>query len=323
MGDSESKWALAFDFGGTKLRAALVDIGKGRIADRISCPTPVAGKAEACLDQMKRYGKDLLQTSSLHGDSIRAVGISFGGPIQTDRRIVIGSMHVAGWEQIHLPEIMEETFGKPAFMENDANAAALGEWFFGVGERTENFLYVQISTGIGAGLILNKRIFRGGGLAGELGHTRIIDNGPICSCGRRGCLESLASGWAIAREGRFLVSAGRSKILTEICCGVETRLTAEMVFKAAEQGDPACLQAIQAAVRHLAAGIANVICLLDPDIIAIGGGLTRTEIRLDEMVSAEIEKILPRMLQNRVKIRIAQNHGDETLLGAALLTEIG
>jgi glucokinase len=96
-----------------------------------------------------------------------------------------------------------------------------------------------------------------------------------------------------------------------------------MVFQAAEQGDPACLQAIQAAVRHLAAGIANVICLLDPDIIAIGGGLTRTEIRLDEMVSAEIEKILPRMLQNRVKIRIAQNHGDETLLGAALLTEIG
>ena len=199
--EKEPKFVLALDFGGTKLSAAIVNIENGEIAALIQKSTPVQQGAAGTLEVMVATAKEVLGKFGRR-DHVTQTGISFGGPVNQDRTAVLHSHHVADWDGIVLTEIMQDTFGMPAFMDNDANAAALGEWYFGAGKRAQNMLYIQVSTGIGAGLILDSHLYRGAALAGEFGHIIILPDGPACVCGRKGCVESLCAGWAIARDGK-------------------------------------------------------------------------------------------------------------------------
>lgn len=316
-----STYVLAFDFGGTKLAAAVVDIVRGKILLRVHRETPAREGAKASLDVICRAGEEVIEQLGLESSAIQSIGISFGGPISPDRRLVLRSMHVKAWDMLPLPQILADHFGKPAYMDNDANAAALGEWVFGAGKGTENFLYVQISTGVGSGLILERRVYRGAGLAGEFGHFTVLPKGPRCTCGKRGCIESLASGWAIAREGVKEWKRGRATRLGELAGNNPRRITAKLVFQAALEGDEICLEIIRRALHYLSMGVANAICLIDPEVIAIGGGMTRNNFPLLAEMEPQIENFLPPMLRNRTRLALAMNQGDETLIGAALLTQ--
>jgi glucokinase len=320
MDELKHEPVLAFDFGGTKLAAAVVDCLSGKIYAQVQRPTPAHQGAIASLEAMLQAGKEALVKTPAPQRKISSVGISFGGPVSPDRRTVLRSMHIADWESYDLAALVEAAFDQPAFMDNDANAAALGEWQFGAGQGVDNLVYIQVSTGIGAGMIINGQVYRGAGLAGEFGHLTVLEDGPLCSCGKHGCVESLSSGWSIARDGRALLAAGEKSLLIELSGDTPQSLTAEIVLSAYQAGDPAARAIVDRAFRYLALGIANVITLVDPQVVVLGGGVTRSRQVMQDILNAELPQFLPPMFAERSRVVFSQLHGRETLMGAALLT---
>src|SRR5260370_8589951 len=148
---------------------------------------------------MLRISKQLFDGSQ---SRIIGVGISFGGQVASERKRVIRSVHIPGWESVDLVQEISDAFGGSVSIDNDGKSDGLAEWRLGAGSGAQNMAYVQLSTGVGAGLILNGRLYRGGGQAGEFGHQIVVADGPECVCGNRGCVESIAGGWAFARDGR-------------------------------------------------------------------------------------------------------------------------
>lgn len=313
---------LVFDFGGTKLAAGVVDANRGEVLSHVRMPTPASLGACGSIDAIVQAGRQALEAAGVALNELHeGIGISFGGPVSKDRRTVLRSMHVEAWDSVDLPDRIAAVFDRPAYMDNDANAAALGEWAYGAGRGAENLLYVQISTGIGAGLIVRRSVYRGSGLAGELGHSTVLMDGPPCSCGKRGCLESVAAGWAIAREGRALLENGGSPRLGELSKHSPERIDAELVLRASQEGDPGALAVVERALRYLAMGIANAVCLVDPDVVVIGGGVARSRSVMGAILEPELEKFLPAMFRGRVRLAFSHLEGMETLLGAALIAQ--
>ncbi|MGH2458653.1 MAG: ROK family protein, partial [Chloroflexota bacterium] len=186
---------LGLDFGGTKLAAGLAD-ESGRLLGFARCPTDSAAGPNGALVALRGLVAGLPTSEAPPA----AVGASFGGPVDASCRRALLSHHGPGWEDFPLADRVEEIWQVPVKLENDANAAALGECRFGAGQGFRDVLYLTISTGIGAGIVLGGELFRGArGLSGELGHTIVAPGGPRCPCGKRGCLEAVASGPSIAR----------------------------------------------------------------------------------------------------------------------------
>ena len=309
---------LALDFGGTKLAAAVVDRATGEISALVRRPTPRLQGAPACMETMFDMGKQALNKSGLTAPA--QVGISFGGPVSTDRKKVLMSSHVAGWEGVLLPERAEQVFHCPAVMDNDANAAALGSWHFDAHCEPDNMVYIQVSTGIGSGLILNRGLYRGGGIAGEFGHLTMVPDGPKCMCGKRGCLESVCAGWALARDGReALKTASNKSALYQLCRGNPLQMDAKLLIQAARMGDSQANAIVKRAFTALGIAIANVILILDPQIIMLGGGIAKAESEMRAVLEPVITRELHPSFKERCKLQFSHLDGKETLLGAALL----
>jgi glucokinase len=315
-------FALAFDFGGTKLAAGLVDITSGEILNLVRQPAPSEQGAEVCLQSMVDAGSKILEISNVLRSDILGIGISFGGIVSQDHRTVIKSMHVKNWDDFPLPERISKLFELPAYMENDGNAAALGERVFGAGKGTENMLYVQISTGVGSGLILNNRLFRGESLAGEFGHMTVIPNGPDCACGKKGCIESLTSGWALKKYAlEAFNNAAPDSALFRLGSKDPKKIDAELLIQAFREKDPQAVEIITRGFQYLGLGISNAVALIDPRIVVLGGGITRAWDVLVPVVSSAMEEFLPPLFRDgRVRLEHSKLNGSETLLGAAMLT---
>lgn len=316
---TSKKHALALDFGGTKLAAGVVNIETGEISALVRKSTPAEQGAQATLQTMLAAGQEAVQRSGLESQILR-VGVSFGGPISKDRTTVLHSHHVADWDGIRLTDQISQVFGIPAYMDNDANAAALGEWYFGAGKGAENMVYIQVSTGVGAGLILNGQLFRGSALAGEFGHIIVQPGGPRCACGRFGCVESLCSGWALARDGKAaLREASLHSPLRELCAGDPDQISAKTVIEACRRGDAQAEAILRRAFTGLAIGIANVVSLFDPDTLVLGGGVTRAQDVLLRFLEPALQEYLHPLSKGRFVLKFSELNGMETLLGAALL----
>mgnify|MGYP001206376804 CR=1 FL=1 len=254
-------YALGLDFGGTKLAAGVVDLDARRIVDVVQIPTP-PNAVQSC---------DALLSESLHLKGIGAIqgiGVSFGGHVRENR--ILRSVQVAGWEDFPLVTALQARFGAlPVQIANDANATALAEWRFGAGQDVRSLLYVTVSTGIGGGIVIDGRLYEGRhGAAGEIGHTLVAPDGPLCPCGKRGCLEAVAAGPAIARRAVELFS--------ERLPGSSPELTARDVARLAAEGDDLARQALREAGIFLGTALANALNLLDMDCIVVGGGVTRS-----------------------------------------------
>ncbi len=314
---------LALDFGGTKLAAAVVDLAAEKIVGPVvSKHTPVSEGAKGTLNTMIQCGREALAAFN-RPELVKAVGISFGGPVSEDRCSVLRSNHVADWNGAPLVADISHAFHLPARMDNDGNLAALGEWWFGGYRSLENMAYVQISTGVGGGLILDRQLYRGSGLAGEFGHYIVEVNGPQCSCGRKGCLESVCSGWAIARDGRSALALGSANcpILSQLSQNQAETVTAEMVFEACRKGDPACETIVKNALNSLAIMVVNLITCIDPQVIVLGGGLTRSRDIFEIYFLPVVKEQMHPFFKGRCRVELSTLDGNELLLGAALLTQ--
>ncbi|MEI7844844.1 MAG: ROK family protein [Chloroflexota bacterium] len=314
---------LALDFGGTKLAAAVVDLGMEKIVGPvIRQQTPVIEGASGTLDAMIDCGRKAIKAFNSQ-TPIKAVGISFGGPVSNDRQSVLLSNHVENWNGAPLVAEISQAFQLPAAMDNDGNVAALGEWWFGGHRHLDNLIYIQVSTGVGGGFIFNRQLYRGSGLAGETGHYIVDLSGPRCACGRYGCLESVCSGWAIARDGREAISEGstNSPSLVALSKNNPEAVNAAMVFEAARWHDPICESIVHRALNGLSITIVNLITCLDPQVVVLGGGLTRSRDIFEEYLFPIVQERMHPFFNGRCQIEISTLDGNELLLGAALLTQ--
>ena len=310
---------LALDYGGTKLSASLLRVGERAWARRERALSPPQADAHHDQSTMLQMASRLL--AEVPGELI-AVGVSFGGPVDASTGLVRLSHHVPGWEAVPLGAQLQDKFGVAVAVDNDANAAALGEWRVGAGAGSTSLLYVTISTGIGGGWVLDGGIWRGAdGMAGEIGHVLVRPGGALCDCGRRGCLEAHASGLAIAKAARASVAEqpGRGTSLLALADHVAADISAELVARAAAAGDTLAQEILDEAAQMLAFALAGAISLVNPDVVVLGGGVTKSGPRYWQLIQRVTrELVLP---QARVRIVPAALGDDAPLWGAIQLAQ--
>lgn len=259
---------LAADFGGTHLRAALVR-EDGVILERREHHTPEAATSQSIVGEIVELLASVATLGSVRPD---AACIATAGLIDSEHGRVILAPNIPGFRNLVLTAPVAERLGVPAYIENDASAAALGEFRFGAAQGVRHLLHATIGTGIGGGIVIDGKLYRGAkGLAGEIGHIILDPAGPRCSCGSRGCLEALVSGVAFAGRAQRLLESGRSPLLKEIA-GVREPTAADL-YLAATKGDQLCEAEIRNGGHLLGLGLGSLVNVLNPDAVTISGGL--------------------------------------------------
>jgi glucokinase len=261
---------LGVDVGGTKVAVGLVD-HDGKILAQGRKPMVASGTAEAGL-QAVASAIDSLALSSPGG--IHSIGICAPGPLDPKTGVVLNPPNLPCWRDFPLAEKLVSMYHVPVKVDNDANAAALAETRWGAARGYRYVFYATIGTGIGSGIVLDGRIYHGNtGSAGEGGHVSIDYSGPICGCGKRGCIEILAAGPAIGARARARLATGSRSGILELAKGNLADVTSEMVGKAYGAGDPLAREVLQETVELLTAWLGNIVDLLDPDVLVMGGGV--------------------------------------------------
>jgi len=296
------KYAIGIDLGGTNLRVALVS-GEGEIIRKIKEPT-----SENILDAIFKAA------GSFFSDEIVGIGIGVAGLIDRKSGSVLVSPNLHILEEIDLVNEIRGRFGIPVFIENDANAAAFGEMWAGAGKGFSNFILFTLGTGVGGGIIYNRKLLN---ISAEIGHMSIDADGEKCPCGNSGCLESYASVRAILSKAFSILEKDRESLLRESCGGNFYKLTTEDIYKAALNGDSLARELLRNAGRYLGIGIANIINMMSPEAIILAGGLIGAwNIYIQEAIKEASRRAL-KQLFDRVEIIPSSLRDDAGIIGAA------
>ncbi|MCL6588638.1 MAG: ROK family protein [Firmicutes bacterium] len=310
---------VGIDIGGTKTIVAIADDTCEIIAfSRIS--TPREQGPQKVLSDIERALRNLLVQTGNTPSNIRAIGIGCGGPLDREKGIILTAPNLPGWDNLLLAEYFESAFRVPVFIDNDVNLMALGEARRGAGVGVDNLAYFNIGTGIGGGIIINGKLYRGCGNAAEFGHQIILPNGPKCLCGRWGCLEALASGTSIARRTReYLMENSDSKILNY--AKDIASVTAEDVAQAANNGDKLALRIWQETGEYIGLGVSNVINILNPRVVIIGGGVMKVGDLLLQQIKETVQARAMKQLVDDVVIIKGALEDQAGIIGALYLAK--
>jgi len=263
------------------------------ILEEIEVPMDIQAGPEICLSLADRLLKEILLKTKLEKKDILAIGVGVPGPIVADAGMVLAPPIMPGWDRFPIRSTLEKKWGRPVSLNNDAELGALGEWAAGAGRGESNLAYIKVGTGIGCGLLIDGKIYRGiTGSAGEIGHLTIDENGPMCACGNRGCLEAFAGGRAIAKQAMDVIQSNRRTRLTDFLS--DGAITAQQVAAAARQGDLAAQQILTQAGVHIGIAIAGLVNLFNPGMVIIGGGVSQNgDIILDPIRQVVNRRSLP------------------------------
>ena len=307
---------LGIDLGGTNVAAAVVD-REGTILGRASLPTPRG--AEAVADQMAAASLAAAEAAGLTLEGVASVGIGSPGAIDPTAGVVKFWSNL-DFEDVPLGEMMAARLGKEIWLENDANAAALGEYVAGAGKGSQSMVAVTLGTGLGGGAVLNGKLYTGFNYAGlEVGHMVIEHGGRPCTCGRRGCFEAYCSATALIKRTREAMEADPNSLLWKLA-GSPEAVNGRTPFDAAAQGDAAAGRVIDEYVDYLGCGIASLVNLFQPEVVCIGGGPSAQ----GETLMAPVRYILnredyARNNVHRTRLVRASLGNDAGIIGAALL----
>jgi len=263
-------YVIGVDVGGTKL-ATVLATRTGEIVHKVRLPTEAERGPEFGVARLLSMVQRNLDEAGVCSEDVIGIGVACGSPMDAERGIILGPPNLQTWNPVPIVDRLQAEFGIYAQLENDANAGALAEWLFGAGKGRRHVVYMTMGTGIGGGLILDGRLYRGAnGNAGEVGHMRVVDRGgPLCGCGKRGCLEAFCSGPSIARRTReALRDAPTSRIAA--LAGRAEDTTAEHLFAAAREGDALALRLVDETAHYMGVGLANIIQALNPEVIVLG-----------------------------------------------------
>jgi glucokinase len=276
---------LGIDIGGSKCTVVLGTVEKAdtpeitaTIVDRTQFPTQVAGGAKACIQRITDSATELLKKNNWRSSELEGIGISCGGPLDSRLGLVLSPPNLPGWDSIPITQIMKESFKVDARLENDANVCALAEWKFGAARGLKNVVFLTFGTGMGAGLILDGRLYRGtNDLGGEVGHVRLEEEGPV-GYGKAGSFEGFCSGGGIANLAKQMVrdklQAGEKVAFCADPAAIDS-LDAQMIADAAQSGDPLAREVLAVSGRHLGMGLSMLVDILNPEAIVIGGIFAR------------------------------------------------
>jgi len=272
-------WVVGVDIGGTNVVVGLVPTDGGRPASLRKRTTASLGEPEAVVEQLARIIDEVVDEGLASSGGSRAdvlgVGIGSPGPLDLEAGVVLNAFNL-GWRDFALRDGLSEAVGLPAILDNDANCATWGEFWQGAGKGAGSLVGVTLGTGIGGGVILDGRLVHGASAsAGEIGHMTIDFTGRRCKCGNYGCLEAYASGPNIAARAREGIEAGADSLLLRLVDGDPERITAVTVYEAILQGDGYAAEVMLETAKLLGAGIANIVNILNPEVVVIVGGVTR------------------------------------------------
>ena len=269
------EYVVGIDIGGTKLATVVAD-KTGHILGKVRKPTFSEKGPEYAIRLLFDMVREVVNLAGLEQASISAIGVSCGGPLDTKTGIVYSPPNLPGWDALPLKAKLESEFQVPVTIENDANASALAEFRFGGGRGYNAVLYMTMSTGIGGGIVIDGQVYHGANdSAGEVGHQILLPNGPRCGCGKQGCLEALCSGPAIARRAQAAIQKQlegekASTALLTLTDGRIEDVKSEHVLAAARTGDALALELVQETAYYMGWGIANLVNILNPDIVLLG-----------------------------------------------------
>ena len=306
------KLTVGVDLGGTKIQAAVVDTA-GRVVSTERTATDVQGGPSKAVADIVRS----VHACAPDMDSIGAVGIGVAGQVDTETGIVRSAPNL-GWKDFPLGDRLEAVLGIPVVVENDVRAITWGVWQHGAGQGIEDLLVVFVGTGVGGGIVSGGQLLAGDrGVAGELGHSTLVADGRLCTCGRRGCLEAYAGGWAIAARAREAVEAdptGGRAILEE--AGEDT-VTAVTVSRAALAGDALAVRLLEETGRYLGAGIVGFVHALNPRRIVLGGGVIDGNPHLVDLVSGAVKESAIPIFSDRLDVRRSELGSQSGVVGSA------
>lgn len=307
----------AIDLGGTTISAALGDT-TGRLVVERTIPT---ASHEGPAGVLQRIGTLVNQLAAEAGVKPAALGMGVPGLIDfaQGRTLFLPNLPTQ-WREVPVAATLREITGCPVFLLNDARAAALGELVFGLGQSAHTMVFYTLGTGIGGGVVIDGKLRMGAvGGAGEIGHQTIMVDGPLCGCGNRGCLETLASAPAITGEGVRLMRSGLAPKLYELAQGEASNVDPRLMARAAAEGDANVQDALMRALRYLGIGAANMVVALHPDLIVYGGGMAALGSVLTETVYAEIQRRVRMFPAGDVRVECSKLGSQAGILGAIAL----
>jgi glucokinase len=309
--------AIGIDIGGTKIAGALVN-ESGEILNDLKVPTP-ATDPDAIVDAVVHLVAELGA-----GHEVLGVGVAAAGFIDADQAEIIYAPNLS-WRNEPFKQKLQQKIELPILIENDANAAAWAEYRFGAGRGYKHMIMLTIGTGVGGAVIANSKMLRGGyGIAGELGHIRMVPDGQLCGCGSRGCLESYASGTALLKNARRLAKSGdpKGRRLAELE-QENGKLKGEQVYQAIVEGDEGALELLAEVGTWLGSAISSLTAVLDPEIAVIGGGVSQAgNLLLDPIRKSYLDQLPARGYRPELKITTAEFVNDAGVVGAADLIRL-
>jgi glucokinase len=320
-GTAEKRWIVGVDLGGTNIVVGLLPIQGGDVLGLRTLPTESHRGARFVVNRMVQMVEEAIAQVTGEGGTTRGavagVGIGSPGPLDRKTGTVINTPNL-GWRNFPLRDLIANEVKLPCTLDNDANCATYGEWWLGAGRGTLQLVGLTLGTGIGGGVVLNGEIYHGASdVAGEIGHMTIDSNGRRCKCGNYGCLEQYASGPAIAQRAIEGLESGAESALTEMVGGKLEQITAATVYEATVEGDPYATEVMRETARFLGAGVANIINILNPEMVVVAGGVTRAGEHLFEPLRAEVRRRAFRSAQESCRIVSGELPGTAGVVGAA------
>jgi glucokinase len=309
---SSGALALGLDVGGTKLAAGLVT-ADGDVRAFATVATFAADGPNRVVSRLCELAGKVLADAGVSGAEVRGAGIGCCGPVNAHSGVVHEPPNLAGWRDVPLADMVSAAIGLPTWVENDATAATVGEWRYGAGQGATDMIYLTISTGVGGGIVAGGRVLRGSsGNGGEPGHVVVVPAGRRCNCGSSGCLEAYVSGTAIADRARERLAAGEPSTLAAV-----PLITAEVVAAAAGAGDPLAGEVWRETTDLLGSAVVGLVNLFEPQIVVLGGGVSRTGEQLLAPVRARVHAVAFGPAARAVRIRLATLGERVGVVGAA------
>ncbi|HHU92333.1 MAG TPA: ROK family glucokinase [Halanaerobiaceae bacterium] len=302
---------IGVDLGGTKILTALSN-EQGDILNQVYIPTEAEKGQDYVIDNIIKSIDSLLEEENIGREDIKRIGIGSPGPLNIREGLIYEAPNL-NWKNVPIGRILEERTGIKVNLENDANAAALGEKYFGAGKDVDNMIYITVSTGIGGGIIIDNKLLHGvKDTAGEIGHMVIMVDGPLCGCGNRGCFEAVASGTAISKKARELAASKPDSLLYKLVEGELAKIDGKILAEAAEKGDELALKIWDEEAYHLGIGIANLLNIFNPEAIILGGGVMKS-----------LDLFKDKMMETLKEYAFASAYNSVEIRKAALGSEVG
>ncbi|WP_067730415.1 ROK family glucokinase [Oceanobacillus damuensis] len=308
---------IGIDIGGTTVKTGIIDI-KGTIIKKWEIPTNTQNGGESIVDDIWNSIIEKIDLLRVNKASIIGIGVGAPGFIDSEAGYVYEAVNI-GWKNLDLANMLKEKSGLPVFVENDANIAVLGENWTGAGNQADNLIAITLGTGVGGGIIANGSILSGeNGMAGELGHIQVVENGYACNCGKYGCLETVTSATGIVRQAMEKISEYPDSVLGETFRKKQA-ITSKEIFELAKKGDNLSNSIIKRTADVLGKVIANMGVIINPSNVLIGGGVSSAGDQLISEIRIAFEHhALPRV-SDACEIKAAQLGNDAGIIGGAYL----